>query len=1452
MADVIDLTTYTPDALHSPPIASNTLTRTKRPFNGSSDDDLQDHHSDNDEAREDDGDSTRYVMTGGGRRSQRKRVRSRSPQVPEQEEETMQERSASRTPETSSSHRSVGVPENITLASDIGETINQVLSRTERSPSVSPTEEPPIAVTAPEPSVDSPPTGLQPTASSSPADQPRAPLRTRRGNSGVLRLSSPNASADIGAQQPRSPRPFPSPAQTRVFNDTIEPLRHSPTTFMYHIPPQESPPSTSGLFPVYSPATLARSLQRPLPQLSTVGGETGAQAGYGFEATGGVSSFGLGLAHPDRRLVPNESSAGPRPRSLFSHPRSVADLEPLPEPPAMFMPSHSPITTPPAQSRDSIWEAARPVPGLEALEDAYRRMEGYGRSARPEDPLSFSQVLGTLWPRRDAPAQTDNTEAIRRELNTLEEDLSSSDAMDLDSLPSAHNSPRQQQHVLPSSIIDGPSRLTGPPASAPASLSLASGSPSGTREQERINRSWEEDGERRFITTGPALSPNRRSFSTRSWRPPSLIQPPVGTSTSPSIASSQPMINVADYDGSRSPHPAPFSDDDESDNFVPDMPRSMSQVGSLGILRRASAPSTRQSVPSLARAQSISDLSRHAAQQGRYRTPFSRHIASRGLDEGDSSASPPTESSDNRMDFDISPPRSPSLPNGELTPLARAAQARRRRLGQLDTASSGRAARASSRRSPMAARPEIPSERPTARTPTSATYHDSPASIPSSIPSESARSAASLASGSLQTLLSERLQRARDLGNDYYSITSPRSWDPATPGGSYDRPELSPLTPSHPLPAAPRLIPRTLSIGDQRIRTGYTPSVSRNNSVATQNGGLSPIPHSPSGVVGPDGRLVRSTLLGWGDYRPGTHSPLFRGGDLPSGESGTPSEIPTPNPVPWRGWTDQTHPVSPPIPTSNRSFSASVPGTMSPSLDDQLSPLSAHHRARPALSFLSMSPSSRIPHGLSGRPAALFREEVRQAVVHHANDTHTLSREAMQDEARRTMLERRSRRAPYGTGREVPRSTPSSQSPADQHRTEAGNAVRLDAALRQLGMRTRFDEPGRSVDDVSVGDSTRETRRRRFLEHSLGPSDDDEMDFESELMSWGRRRASPPPPLPPTPPLRSRYLTTQLADASRRLSSPRASLGEDEITRSSSDTRRRFSHQSPRSTTATASTSSPAPLSHRSGTPPPGFSQPRQNPALSPLDADTASNTFRQNMRRRAASPSPTRPGHRDSLMTEAFLRDADRRRERARMERQLSSDPDRQLSFAFDDDDPGAFFPGFRSSAIPPRTPGAPRPLAARLSRSSFDWDMATENMAMQDMMYRLSSTGLPAHIISLLPTLPYKDSKEAQKEERCPICLDDYGQDDTVMGIAECGHFFHKDCFQPWLKTSRTCPYCRQNINPKGGGSGNGRRGGPPPPQPPPPGSGNGGNGSSNSSVPRSRSISRWYESTAAQDPW
>jgi len=44
---------------------------------------------------------------------------------------------------------------------------------------------------------------------------------------------------------------------------------------------------------------------------------------------------------------------------------------------------------------------------------------------------------------------------------------------------------------------------------------------------------------------------------------------------------------------------------------------------------------------------------------------------------------------------------------------------------------------------------------------------------------------------------------------------------------------------------------------------------------------------------------------------------------------------------------------------------------------------------------------------------------------------------------------------------------------------------------------------------------------------------------------------------------------------------------------------------------------------------------------------------------------------------------------------------------------------------------------------------------------------------------------------EEPCVICYEDmYPQNRQPL---QCGHTFHKDCIQCWLKEQRTCPVCR-----------------------------------------------------------
>ncbi|GAA5995375.1 uncharacterized protein JCM10292_005133 [Rhodotorula paludigena] len=52
----------------------------------------------------------------------------------------------------------------------------------------------------------------------------------------------------------------------------------------------------------------------------------------------------------------------------------------------------------------------------------------------------------------------------------------------------------------------------------------------------------------------------------------------------------------------------------------------------------------------------------------------------------------------------------------------------------------------------------------------------------------------------------------------------------------------------------------------------------------------------------------------------------------------------------------------------------------------------------------------------------------------------------------------------------------------------------------------------------------------------------------------------------------------------------------------------------------------------------------------------------------------------------------------------------------------------------------------------------------------------------------------KGLEKEERCPICLTDYDDDDEVM-LGQCGHGFHAECLTAAFKDKAVCPVCRRD---------------------------------------------------------
>ena len=46
-----------------------------------------------------------------------------------------------------------------------------------------------------------------------------------------------------------------------------------------------------------------------------------------------------------------------------------------------------------------------------------------------------------------------------------------------------------------------------------------------------------------------------------------------------------------------------------------------------------------------------------------------------------------------------------------------------------------------------------------------------------------------------------------------------------------------------------------------------------------------------------------------------------------------------------------------------------------------------------------------------------------------------------------------------------------------------------------------------------------------------------------------------------------------------------------------------------------------------------------------------------------------------------------------------------------------------------------------------------------------------------------------------QCSICMDDLSNGQDVQAL-RCTHSFHKRCIEPWLRTSRTCPTCRERA--------------------------------------------------------
>ncbi|CAL4965988.1 unnamed protein product [Urochloa decumbens] len=91
----------------------------------------------------------------------------------------------------------------------------------------------------------------------------------------------------------------------------------------------------------------------------------------------------------------------------------------------------------------------------------------------------------------------------------------------------------------------------------------------------------------------------------------------------------------------------------------------------------------------------------------------------------------------------------------------------------------------------------------------------------------------------------------------------------------------------------------------------------------------------------------------------------------------------------------------------------------------------------------------------------------------------------------------------------------------------------------------------------------------------------------------------------------------------------------------------------------------------------------------------------------------------------------------------------------------------------------------------------------------------GLDAAALAALPVTAYRRSKQPDDGEvpssasaastsgsaaatECAVCLSELADGEKVRALPSCGHVFHVECVDAWLRSRTTCPVCRAQVRP------------------------------------------------------
>ncbi|KAL4353148.1 hypothetical protein GQ457_06G031930 [Hibiscus cannabinus] len=60
---------------------------------------------------------------------------------------------------------------------------------------------------------------------------------------------------------------------------------------------------------------------------------------------------------------------------------------------------------------------------------------------------------------------------------------------------------------------------------------------------------------------------------------------------------------------------------------------------------------------------------------------------------------------------------------------------------------------------------------------------------------------------------------------------------------------------------------------------------------------------------------------------------------------------------------------------------------------------------------------------------------------------------------------------------------------------------------------------------------------------------------------------------------------------------------------------------------------------------------------------------------------------------------------------------------------------------------------------------------------------------------TLVDSNKSAMEEEDTCPICLEEYDEENPKL-VTKCEHHFHLSCILEWMERSDTCPICDQEM--------------------------------------------------------